>query len=79
MLDQNSECRYPSKERVIRNDVLIYAEGDDLVNDLEEAVRQGYNVEEAGAERIERDGVLIAAGTGGKKAAAPKAPPPDVE
>lgn len=63
-----TEAKYPSKERVERDGVLLYAEGDDLIGDPDEARRQGYDPDtEAGAatvtatERIERDGVLIAA------------------
>lgn len=61
-----SEARYPSKERVERDGVLIHAEGDDLINDPDEATRQGYEIEpepseEIATERIERDGVLVAA------------------
>lgn len=60
------EARYPSKERVERDGVLVHAEGDDLINDPEEAMRQGYEIDEEAepeitTERIERDGVLIAA------------------
>jgi hypothetical protein len=62
------EAKYPSKERVERDGVLVHAEGDDLINDPDEARRQGYDPDtEEGAvtrtatERIERDGVLIAA------------------
>lgn len=63
-----NEAKYPSKERVERDGVLVYAEGDDLLNDPDEAKRQGYDVDiEEGAatvrvaERVERDGVLVAA------------------
>lgn len=61
-----NEAKYPSKERVERDGVLIHAEGDDLVGDPEEAKRQGYKLDESDArtitatERIEHDGVLVA-------------------
>lgn len=62
-----NEAKYPSKERVERDGVLVHAEGDDLLTDPDEAKRQGYKVDtEEGAqtvtatERIERDGVLVA-------------------
>lgn len=60
-----SEAKYPSKERVVRDDVLVHAEGDDLINDPDEAKRQGYDIDETtgdiprATERIERDGVLV--------------------
>lgn len=62
-----NEAKYPSKERVERDGVLVHAVGDDLVNDPDEAKRQGYKVDGSdGAtvtvtERVERDGVLVAA------------------
>ncbi len=62
-----NEAKYPSKERVERDGVLVHAVGDDLVNDPDEAKRQGYKLDGSdGAtvtvtERVERDGVLIAA------------------
>lgn len=61
-----NEAKYPSKERIERDGVLIHAEGDDLLNDPDEAKRQGYKIEpdaepRIATERIERDGVLIAA------------------
>lgn len=63
-----NEAKYPSKERVERDGVLIHAEGDDLIGDPEEAKRQGYTIDESASpeprvatERIERDGVLVAA------------------
>lgn len=62
------DAKYPSKERVERDGVLIHAEGDDLINDPDEAKRQGYKIDDPSeseprraTERIERDGVLIAA------------------
>lgn len=62
------EAKYPSKERVERDGVLVYAEGDDLLNDPDEAKRQGYKVDDdfgpdevVVSERVERDGVLVAA------------------
>lgn len=62
------EAKYPSKERIERDGVLIHAEGDDLIDDPDEAKRQGYKIDESAdaepqiaTERIERDGVLIAA------------------
>lgn len=59
-----NEAKYPSKERVERDGVLVHAEGDDLLNDPDEAKRQGYKVEtdptpKLATERIERDGVLV--------------------
>lgn len=62
-----TEAKYPSKERVERDGVLVYAEGDDIpVTDAEELKRQGYNADtEDGArtvrvaERFEQDGVLV--------------------
>ena len=60
-----NEAKYPSKERVERDGVLVFAEGDDLINDPEEATRQGYTVDEdtgevpVSKERVERDGVLV--------------------
>lgn len=60
-----NEAKYPSKERIERDGVLIYAEGDDIpVTDEGELKRQGYDVEPEAAsitatERIERDGVLL--------------------
>jgi len=61
-----NQAKYPSKERVERDGVLVYAEGDELLNDPDEAKRQGYKVEpeaepKRATERIERDGVLVAA------------------
>jgi hypothetical protein len=62
-----NEAKYPSKERIERDGVLVHAEGDDLINDLEEAKRQGYDVDADGpatvrvTERVEKDGVLVAA------------------
>jgi len=60
-----NEAKYPSKERVETDGVLIHAEGDVLIGDPDEAKRQGYKVDEARSvtakERIERDGVLVAA------------------
>jgi hypothetical protein len=41
-----NEAKYPSKERVERDGVLVHAEGDDLINDPEEAKRQGYTVDD---------------------------------
>jgi hypothetical protein len=60
---------FPSKERVERDGVLVYAEGDEIpASDTETLKAQGYNPNDAtGAstvtvtERIERDGVLVAA------------------
>jgi hypothetical protein len=43
-----NEAKYPSKERVERDGYLVYAEGDDLINDPEEAKRQGYKVDGGG-------------------------------
>lgn len=38
-----TDARYTSKERVERDDVLIYAEGDEIpATDVDELVRQGY-------------------------------------
>lgn len=61
-----SEARYPSKERVERDGVLVHAEGDDLINDPDEAARQGYKLDRddtgepvRATERVERDGVLV--------------------
>lgn len=61
-----NEARFPSKERVVRDGVLIHAEGDDLIGDTDEAVRQGYEPDdlaesepEYAPERVERDGVLV--------------------
>jgi hypothetical protein len=63
-----NQAKYPSKERVERDGVLVYAEGDDLINDPDEAKRQGYTIGEdteaeprIATERVERDGVLVAA------------------
>jgi hypothetical protein len=58
------EAKYPSKERVERDGVLVYAEGDELLNDPDEAQRQGYDVDDElepkrATERVERDGVLV--------------------
>lgn len=38
-------AKYPSKERVERDGVLVHAEGDDLIDDPEEAKRQGYKID----------------------------------
>lgn len=62
-----SEAKYPSKERVERDGVLVYAEGDDIPSsDIDELKRQGYDPADiAGArtvratQRIEQDGVLL--------------------
>jgi len=61
-----NEARYPSKERVERDGVLVYAEGDDLLNDPDEMRRQGYKPDSddttepvIATERVERDGVLV--------------------
>lgn len=43
-------AKYPSKERVERDGVLVHAEGDDLINDLDEAKRQGYKIDSASTE-----------------------------
>lgn len=58
--------RYTSKERVERDGVLVYAEGDDIPDtDPDELKRQGYPTDGTGAktvratERIEQDGVLL--------------------
>ncbi len=59
------DVKYPSKERIERDGVLIHAEGDDLAGDPDEAARQGYKLDGAegdvvvAPERIERDGVLV--------------------
>lgn len=61
------DARFPSKERVERDGVLVYAEGDDIPTaDADELTRQGYNPADAeGAraviaeQRIEVDGVLL--------------------
>ena len=38
-----TDARYTSKERVERDDVLIYAEGDEIpATDVDELVRQGH-------------------------------------
>lgn len=60
-----NEAKYPSKERVEIDGVLIHAEGDDLLSHPDEAKRQGYKVEDAQtitvSKRVERDGFLVAA------------------
>lgn len=57
---------YVSKERVERDGVLVYAEGDEIpATDVDELERQGYEVEDGVAapnlstERVVRDDVLI--------------------
>lgn len=50
-----SEARYPSKERVERDGYLVYAEGDDLAGDPEEAKRQGYKLDEPKADKSGAD------------------------
>lgn len=43
-----NEAKYPSKERVERDDVLVYAEGDDIPeSDTAELERQGYLTKKA--------------------------------
>lgn len=48
--DPVNQAKYPSKERVIRDSVLVYAEGDDLISDPDEARRQGYKIDGASAD-----------------------------
>ena len=58
-----NEAKYPSKQRVERDGALVYAEGDDLLADPDEAKRQGYKLDAAApviaTSRVERDGVLV--------------------
>jgi hypothetical protein len=43
-----TDARFISKERVERDDVLVYAEGDEIpATDVDELVRQGYLTQKA--------------------------------
>lgn len=60
--------QYKSKERVERDGVLVYAEGDDIPeSDTDELERQGYPTDGSqpdtrpSPERVERDGYLVVA------------------
>lgn len=61
----NPDAMHPSKERVVRDDVLVYAVGDEIPDsDVDELRRQGYKPGDPSPRylatvRIERDGILV--------------------
>ncbi len=68
-IDPDTLAVHPSKERVVRDDVLVYAEGDEIAaTDLDELARQGYI-----DGPVVPDGEHDASGAEAKKAPAKKA------